>query len=175
VTGRLCTENIPSGGREAGRLSRRSPRSRPEHGVLLCAALLVAAPGEGLALPVFVSHFRTYPTEGSPRAPVIADLNGDHIPDLAAANFDRNSVSILLGTGDGAFADNVDFPVGTTPVSLAAGDLNGDGKLDLVTADYGSNTVSVLLGRGDGTFAARRILTVGQAPIWVTLADLDGD
>src|SRR2546425_12940446 len=135
-----------------GHAGRKPPPPPIERVALLCAVLIVAAWRDGLAVPAFVSHFRSYPIEGRPRAPLIADFNGDHVPDLAAANYDRNSVSIVLGTGYGTFAASLDFPVGVTPVSLAVGDFNGDGKLDLVTADNGSNTASVLLGHGDGTF-----------------------
>src|SRR5207244_6884508 len=100
VTRRLSMERALPLARAPGRAGRRAPRVL---GVALLGAVLLAAWRDGLALPAFVSHFRSYPVEGSPRTPVIADLNGDRIPDLAAANFGRNSVSVLLGTGGGAF------------------------------------------------------------------------
>ena len=65
----------------------------------------------------------------------IGDLNGDGRPDLAVANDDSNTVSVLLGNGDGTFGANTDFGTGTRPASVAIGDLNGDGRPDLAVAN----------------------------------------
>ena len=43
--------------------------------------------------------------------------------DLAVANPGDNTVSVLLGNGDGTFQNRVDLPVGAGPVSVAAADL----------------------------------------------------
>ena len=95
----------------------------------------------------------------------IGDLNGDGRPDLAAANYAANTVSVLLGNGDGTFGAKTDFATGTSPRSVAIGDLNGDGKPDLAVANSGSNTVSVLLGNGDGTFGTQdRLRRPGPIP-----------
>ena len=66
-----------------------------------------------------------------------------------------NTVSVLLGNGDGTFAAKADYATGAGPRSVAVGDFNGDGKLDLATANGMANSVSVLLGNGDGTFQAK--------------------
>jgi hypothetical protein len=71
--------------------------------------------------------------------------------DLAVANPGSNTVSVLLGNGDGTFQPRVDLAVGAAPVSVAASDL-GNGQVDLVVANHDSSTVSVLVGKGDGTF-----------------------
>ncbi len=73
------------------------------------------------------------------------DFNGDGKVDLAVANEGSNSVSVLLGNGDGTFAAAQNFATGVNPWSVAVSDFNGDGKLDLAVANYGSGTVSVLL------------------------------
>ena len=86
----------------------------------------------------------------------IGDLNGDGKPDLAVANYGSNTVSVLLGNGDGGFGAKTDFATGSDPYSVAIGDLNGDGKPDLAVANSSSNTVSVLLGNGDGQRSGRR-------------------
>ena len=74
----------------------------------------------------------------------MGDFNGDGKLDIAVANL-SNSVSILLGNGDGSFAPKLDFSVGTTPQAIAVGDFNRDGKPDLVVANGGSQTLSILL------------------------------
>ena len=82
----------------------------------------------------------------------VADFNGDGIPDIVTSNRGDNTVSVLLGNGDGTFEPEETFPTGKTPRTVAVGDLNGDGQVDIVTANLGDDTASVLLGNGDGTF-----------------------
>jgi 16S rRNA G1207 methylase RsmC len=78
-----------------------------------------------------------YTAGSSPAFVASADLNGDGKLDLVTANFasGTNTVSVLLGNGNGTFQAKQDFGTGTGPISVAIADLNGDGKLDLVTAN----------------------------------------
>ena len=101
-----------------------------------------------------------------PTSLVVADLNGDGKPDLAVANLNGTTVSVLLNKGDGTFAARVDYPTGAQPFSVAAADLNGDGKPDLAVANagIGNGRVSVLLNNGDGTFAAKVDYATGAEP-----------
>lgn len=92
---------------------------------------------------------------GSTVAIAAADFNADGKPDLVVVNGGVNTVSILLGNGDGTFQAHVDYPTGTTPSSVTVGDFNGDGKLDLAVTNQDDNTVSILLGNGDGTFKTK--------------------
>ena len=105
----------------------------------------------------------------------IGDFNRDGKADLAIANNSSNTVSILLGNGDGTFNTKIDFPVGKNPQSVAIGDFNGDGKLDLTTANSGSNNVSILLGNGVGGFGTKIDFPVGTAPYSVAVGDFNGD
>jgi hypothetical protein len=84
----------------------------------------------------------------SPSSVVVADFNGDGIPDLVTANYRSNNVTVLLGNGSGGFAPapGSPFAVGTAPQSVAVADFNGDGIEDLAVANNGGNNVTVLLG-----------------------------
>jgi hypothetical protein len=82
-----------------------------------------------------------------PLSVAVADVNGDGRPDLVAANYGNNNVSVLLGNGNGTFKAAKNFTVGTNPSAVAAADVNGDGIPDLVAANFNGNNVSVLLGK----------------------------
>jgi hypothetical protein len=112
----------------------------------------------------------TYVRVGNtPVAVVSADFNQDGKADLAVANRDDNTISILLGNGDGTFQPAVNYG-GATPDSLALGDFNNDGKVDLVVAGYG--VVNLLMGNGDGSFHPIDPGITGERPV---AADFNGD
>jgi len=110
-----------------------------------------------------------------PDCGVVADFNGDGKLDVAIGNISSNTISVLLGNGDGTFGPKQDFVVGSQVRSIVVGDFNGDGILDLATANNVSGTVSVLLGHGDGTFAPKIDTTVGTRPRSLVAADFNGD
>ena len=94
----------------------------------------------------------------------IGDVNGDGKPDLVVANSDGNTVSVLLGNGNGTFQAQQTFATGDDPYSVAVADVTGDGKPDIVVANVVSDTVSVLLGNGNGTFQAQQTFATGNGP-----------
>ena len=99
---------------------------------------------------------------GSPMGLAVADFDRDGKLDVATANYDYGTVSVLLGDGTGAVGPPSDFSAGYYPVSVAAGDVDGDGDIDLATANRYGNNVSVLLGNGAGAFAAAQTFGVGS-------------
>ena len=117
-----------------------------------------------------------YATGSGPYMVVTADFNVDGKLDLAITNEVSQTVSILLGNGDGTFQPHVDFPTSHLAAMMIGGDFNGDGKLDLAVANgFESNTVSVLLGNGDGTFTAAVDYATGSVPVWLTTGDFNAD
>ncbi len=116
-------------------------------------------------------------TNTNPVSVAVGDFNGGGKLGIVTANGDRNTVSVLLGNGNGTFQPAVQYSTGTNthPVSVAVGDLTGDGEPDLVTANWGANDVSVLMGNGDGTFEPAVPYTTGRWPSSVAVGDLTGD
>ncbi len=106
-----------------------------------------------------------------PQAVVAGDFNGDGIVDLAVADYAGNSISVLLGIGNGTFQPAVTSAAGTNPYALAVGDFNGDGKADLVSV--GGSTL-LLLGNGDGTFQTPQTIS-GATFSSVAVGDFNGD
>jgi len=117
----------------------------------------------------------SYPTGANAHGVVTADINGDGKPDLIVANSGSNTISVLMGNGNGTFSSPLNYAVGKAPKAVAAADLNGDGAIDLVTANQDSGTISVLLNRGDGTFAPAVSYTATAGAHDVALDDVNGD
>ena len=88
---------------------------------------------------------------------------------------DSNNVSVLLGYGNGSFANQMTYSTGSYPYSVAVGDFNNDTRLDIVVANYGNNNVSVLLGYGNGSFANQMTYSTGSDPQSVAVGDFNND
>ena len=116
-----------------------------------------------------------YGTGSLPIAVATGDFNQDGKLDLAVANLNDNTVSVLLGNGDGTFQSQSVYATGSGPTWIATGDFNGDGKLDLAVANVSDGTVSVLLGNGDGSFQPQSVYAAGSGPHSIMSADLNGD
>jgi hypothetical protein len=106
---------------------------------------------------------------------VAADFNADGKPDLATANYNDKSVSVLLGNGSGGFAVSKLANIGLSPYDIAAGDVNRDGKPDLLVAAYAANSAVVLLSDGSGGFSAPVAFATAQMPCSVAVGDITGD
>src|SRR5262249_48147053 len=84
-----------------------------------------------------------------PRGVVLEGFDGDGVPDIAVVGGSAadESVSVLLGHGDGTFGPPLtsSLPIGRAGL-MVAGDFNGNGVLDLAVADHDTDSVRVLLG-----------------------------
>ncbi len=106
---------------------------------------------------------------------VAADFDADGDADIATANWDDGSITVLSNGGRGTFSSRVTIDVPAGPQALAASDLNADDLSDLVVVSSIDGTVSVLLGNLQGGFAARRDYAVGLEPVTVQVLDFDAD
>jgi len=125
---------------------------------------------------------------GSPDAFAVADVNGDGKPDLVAFNpyysygsnqHGGDTVSVLLGNGNGTFQSPTKFPTGggnEGSPSLAVADMNGDGRPDIVVALDNAGGGYVLLGNGDGTFQSPTLFASATNPTTsLVVVDVNGD
>ena len=124
----------------------------------------VSSPSNVVYFPVGPPSTPAYTSQGQtggngPVSVAVADFNGDTIPDLVVANSQDNTVTILLGKGDGTFPSGYTTSVGNQPVFVATGDFNNDGIPDVAVANYADSTIDILLGNGDGTFSKGDVIS----------------
>jgi hypothetical protein len=124
-----------------------------------------------------------------PNSVVVADLNGDGLPDVAvvAAQIDQTGLTQppgLLGTmmnvhaTPGLFGNAVQYETsGAPPSGLAVGDLTGTGSHDLVVANFNAGTLSLFMETSPTSAVYNKAIniTVGGHPNDVQMADLNGD
>jgi len=119
--------------------------------------------------PTFPVADRASPSEPS-------DFDRDGIVDVTVANIDDNTVSVLLGNGDGTFAPQQLIPVGGAPRGVAVLDVDGDGDTDIVNTNFGANNLSLMLNNGTGFFAAPMFFEGGGSGEWALAAgDMTND
>jgi hypothetical protein len=125
------------------------------------------------------------PASGSPFSvgsyPVqvkIGDFNSDGLQDLVVANGLDNTLSILLGKGDGTFAPGSTVPVGAFPFLLTVADFRQTGASDVAVTNADDSTVSVLWSNGNGTFTEANgspVASGSYSPSAIVAADFDKD
>ncbi|CAF1095868.1 unnamed protein product [Rotaria sordida] len=114
-----------------------------------------------------------------PMAVKAADFNNDNFLDLAVANREGGTTSILLGYGDGGFKQHGSLSsepnAGTNGIDI--GDVNKDNKLDIVVVNRNDGNVGVFLGQGNGSFSEQETFSTGNgsSPAGLALNDLNND
>ena len=124
-----------------------------------------AARGFGLSVgnldPFAGTHNRSrlFPAGAGPSAVAAADFNADGAIDLVVSDGLTNTLSVLVGNGDGSFQAPRQFAIGAyrSPNLVAANvglpnfhrqvvvaDLDGDGRPDVAVASALAGTVTVL-------------------------------
>jgi hypothetical protein len=106
----------------------------------------------------------------------LGDFDGGNGPDLAVANRDDDTVTILINDGDGQFtALPATIPTGDGPRAVAAGHFDEGPTLDLVVANESDGTVMLFTGDGQGGFTPSGTFNVGPQPWAIDPEDLDND
>ncbi len=135
--------------------------------------MLNSADGSGLLGPVLLPP-RQIGFEASPNEAV--DFDRDGRIDMVTGNSSSNSVSIVLGNGDGTFRPQQSITVPNRPHGVAALDVDGDADLDVVSANEVGNNLSLMLNDGAGVFGAPVSFESGGNGEWpLASADMNGD
>jgi hypothetical protein len=125
-----------------------------------------------------------YPTGENPRALATGDFNRDGALDIATVSpgfsipdGGSDTVSVLLGTGDGEFrrASDVSLGLDAPPVAIVAADFDRDAHVDLAVLVQRAGGIVILSGRGDGTFEPTLTIPVGENPVALISTDFNGD
>lgn len=122
-----------------------------------------------------------FPTGTSPYDVAIGDIDGDGRLDIATANSNSSSISILRNIsilGNISFSQKVDFSIDSSPTSVAIVDLDGDGKLDVAVTSNSYYSLSIFRNTssaGNINFAVKINITYGNYSKNLTPADIDGD
>jgi Ca2+-binding RTX toxin-like protein len=116
----------------------------------------------------------------NPYDAVVADFNGDGIPDLAVANRSDSTVSVMLGNGNGTFQPAMVVQTGTFDEGIVAADFDRKGDIELATADLGTpeqtqGDVTVLLQTPFISEANGTLTVVGDVGPDAIDVNTDGD
>lgn len=119
-----------------------------------------------------------------PKYVTTGDFDGDGHLDVATANygntFAQESISVLLGTGNGSFAvPQVYFAMFSLQYGgchgIEAVDVDLDGNVDLIAGAAYADDLVLLRSRGDGTFDPQQRYGVNGTVRYVKAVHLDGD
>ncbi|OJT19624.1 hypothetical protein BO221_35245 [Archangium sp. Cb G35] len=166
--------DVPEAATVRVRLSARVPGT-----TLSSATLERTLPAAARRCEVRLPTHSVQPLNATARRAVKGDFNGDGKLDLVVAPASGETVSILLGLGNGSFQPRIQQTLRSQMNRLTTGDLDGNGTQDLIWPDgYGSLWVA----RGGGGFFAPPVsyrmsfadltTTVDDS---IALADFDGN
>lgn len=153
-----------------------SPWYRGAFAASLLLILVVACSKQDPYVPPdLFYYFASYKVGKNPTTVNPIDVNQDGITDLVTTNVSSNTLSILIGIGDGTFRDQVQLSVCREPRSLVVGQFNRDQYPDVVLACSGGDEIAVLFGRADGKFEEGPRYPVHRTPIAIASDDINGD
>ena len=111
-------------------------------------------------------------------AVIVADLNGDGLPDVIAGSQNPAMVAWYRNTGGGTFASRqvISTALGA-PSGLSAADLDGDGLVDIACSSLNDNTVAWFknLGGAVPSFVFNLISTSTYRALSVATANINGE
>lgn len=125
--------------------------------------------------PDLFYYYASYKVGKNPTTITTGDFNHDTFTDLITTNISSNTLSILLGNGDGSFSEQTQVKVCQEPRTLVMADFNHDTHADIALACSGGDEVAFLMGRGNGKFEEGPHYPVHRTPVALATEDLNGD
>ncbi|MGB3340229.1 MAG: Ig-like domain-containing protein [bacterium] len=105
-----------------------------------------------------------------------ASLNSaDTYLDVCTVNQLANTVTSLLGNGDGTFVLAGAFPTSDEPVHLIPTDIDTDGDMDIIASNAGDDSISMFFNDGSGHFPVLVNYYGGDSVARLCSGDFDND
>ena len=105
---------------------------------------------------------------------IVAHLNDDLLPDIAA--IDGSQQFILINNGNGQFRKETLHDDYSALSAIDVADMNGDGYMDIAVGDYNTGNHYICFNDGFGSFTRAQIdLGSSSNPQQIVLRDFDGD
>jgi hypothetical protein len=104
------------------------------------------------------------------------DFDRDGVPDLAVANADNNTITVLIGKRGGGIASSSTISAPGNPRGLVIADMNGDGWLDIAYTRYQQRQFVILFMTGaSAAGVSYTAATGGPQPQGIIAADFNRD
>jgi hypothetical protein len=115
---------------------------------------------------------RVLPTFGAADDMIIADLNGDMLPDIVISHGNTNSLSVILGESGGQLKSPTRVLCSDRPGRLDFGDIDNDGAIDVIAE---GSRVTVYHNDGLGELSPGRDYDPARLTYGAILIDVDAD
>lgn len=155
-------------------MSHQRKSQFPSIRAALAAAMATLAAAQAPAQTLFDDVRTDYPGATIPYDGVMADFDGNGVPDLALVTPSPSRVTIYLASTNGTFVPPLFVSVPGQAYGIAAGDIDGDGDVDLAVALNFTGAIRLLTNDGAGGFTLGATISTGGSPLDVELANLDG-
>ncbi|MBI3520329.1 MAG: T9SS type A sorting domain-containing protein [Bacteroidetes bacterium] len=103
-----------------------------------------------------------------------ADINHDGNIDLVGVNGYTNTISVVLGSGNGNFGSPTTYTLSGSPRDIAIADFNNDSYPDLAITQS-TNTLSIMLGTAGGSLLPAISYSVSSPHTGIVTSDYNND
>ncbi|CAF0997315.1 unnamed protein product [Adineta steineri] len=117
--------------------------------------------------------------DSNPQYVITDDINKDGNLDIITVSSGSNTMSIIMGYGNGTFTDQIIYPTGTGsyPNAIVMSDLNNNNRRDFVVANRGSDSIGIFFGFEYVYFQDPQIYPIlnAQNPYAIVVSNFNND